>query len=220
MDPIPEPLVTVPRLMRTFGDTPRQRALRVRMLVLVNTGMRSGESSPPLLKLSDIRAFMKAGSAVVDCIALRVRLHKVNKTTTKPLWKFLFQRGDQLDALYAFADYLTWAHGVRLDELTGSCSFRPSWHDVAAVVSPAVENLSSAHGYDTGDVAGELQKCLAAAGVTRRDMERQGAHSFRVTFTTLLACARIDPSTINLVVGWSDPSVAMQRGYTAVDGAL
>lgn len=218
MDPFPEPLLTVPRVLRALADTPRQRALGVRMLVLLNTGMRCAESSPPMLKLSDIRVFKKS-SGEVDCICLRVRLHKVNKTTTKPLWKFLFRRGDQLDAFCAFADYLSWAHSVSLDDLAGGWGFRPAWHERAAVFPPAAESLSAAVGYDTSDVTTQLQDCLAAAGVTRRDMERQGAHSFRVTFTTLLACARVDPSTVNLIVGWADPSVAMQRGYTAVEGA-
>lgn len=205
-DAVPDPASFVPEMLKHLTDAPSDAAFRVRLLLLLNTGMRCCETSWATLLLSDIAAVHDEHDRLLY-IRIAVRFSKTRKTVAEPLYKFLYPRADPLDAVRPLLRYLQQWHGVDIVAVQlapgqqprpVSSSETPLFPCAAPLAAPQYQASQ-----DTAAVTRRIKRLAVLAGMPEEEAKYQGAHGCRSTFTTLLVQAGASVPFVEQVIGWN-----------------
>ncbi len=193
------PSAVLRRVLTRLASSPstEDRQFRVRLLTLLNTGARAGETNAATLTLDNV--FVRARSdGEIDYIRINIMFSKTRKTLAEPLYKYLFPRSDFLDAVGPFVRFLRARHGFSVPP--------PSYGREPVRVSteplPLFPLAAGKAGNDTSAVTAQLRAAMSAAGVADADLRLYGSHSCRATLTTLLFMADVKLRRIQELMGW------------------
>ena len=193
------PAAVLRRVLARLASSPStaDRQFHVRLLTLLNTGARAGETNAATLTLNNV--FVRARrDGAIDYIRINIMFSKTRKTLAEPLYKYLFPRSDFLDAVGPFVRFLRARHGFSVPP----SSYGREPVSVSAESLPLFPLAAGKAGNDTSAVTAQLRAALAAAGVPDTDLRLYGSHSCRATLTTLLFMADVKLRRIQELMGW------------------
>ena len=120
-----------------------------RLLTILNTGARAGETNCCMLTLDNVFVITTLGGAV-DHIRLDMVFSKTRKHSAAPVYKYLFPRTDALDAVAPFLRFLRARHGYSPPRHGGGCDTRPCCYGrptaFPTTVGEASRRYASRHG--------------------------------------------------------------------------